>query len=63
LGLGSRKAIRVSSSTNHLLFAIVVLLFALVLKLVSSGIDIVVFVIAFAGLAFSWYAVIRKEPH
>ena len=46
------------AATNRLLFAIVVLLFAVVLKLVSNGIDLLVFIVALAGLAIGWFAVI-----
>ena len=45
------------AATNRLLFAIVVLLFAVVLKLVSNGIDLIVFLVAAVGLAIGWFAV------
>lgn len=47
-----------AESTNRILFAIVILLFALVLKLISNGIDIVVFVIALVGLLIGWWGVV-----
>jgi hypothetical protein len=44
-----------TESTNRLLFAIVILLFAFILKLLTSSIDLLVFIIAFAGLAIAFY--------
>lgn len=44
-----------STSTNRILFAIVILLFALVLKLITSGVDLIVLLIALAGLGVGWY--------
>ena len=51
-----------AESTNRILFAIVILLFALVLKQVSTGMDIVVLLIGLAGLGAGWYD-LSAEPH
>jgi hypothetical protein len=51
-----------NASTNRLLFAIVVLLFAFVLKLVTSSIDLIVFIIALAGLGIGFYGINMNEP-
>jgi hypothetical protein len=59
-GVGKWRSEMVAS-TNRILFAIVVLLFALVLKLVSTGGDLLIFAIALFGLGFGWYGVM-KEP-
>ena len=50
-----------AQSTNRILFGIAILLFALVLKLVSSGVDLLVFAVALTGLGVGWYG-IRTEP-
>jgi hypothetical protein len=39
-----------ADSTNRILFGILIVLFGLVLKLVSSGVDLLVFFVALAGL-------------
>ena len=40
--------------TNRLLFAVVILLFAIVFKLVSTGMDVVVLVLGLGGLGVGW---------
>lgn len=57
-----RRTSTMTASTNRLLFAIVILLFAGVFKLISSGLDIVVLVIALVGLGVGWYG-ISSKPH
>jgi len=59
---GSGRENTMAASTNRILFAIVIMLFAVVVKLVSSGLDIVVLIIALAGLGVGWYG-ISTEPH
>jgi len=49
------------ASTNRILFAIVILLFAVVFKLVSSGMDMAVFVIALAGLIVGWWGIMSDR--
>jgi len=51
----------VAASTNYVLFAVVIMLFALVLKLVSN-LDLFVLIIALLGLGVGLYGVTR-EPH
>ena len=50
-----------AASTNYVLFAVVIMLFALVLKLVSN-LDLFVLIIALLGLGVGLYGVTR-EPH
>jgi ABC-type nickel/cobalt efflux system permease component RcnA len=45
------------------LFAIVVLLFALVLKLVWNGADLLVAIVALVGLVFGFYGFHTSEIH
>ncbi len=54
---GRRRTLTTAESTNRLLFAIVIMLFAVVFKLVSSGMDVVVLVIGLAGLGVGWYGI------
>jgi uncharacterized membrane protein YjjP (DUF1212 family) len=50
-----------AASTNRVLFSIAILLFALIFKLISSGLDIIVLAIAFAGLVVGWWGVTLPE--
>ncbi len=50
-----------AACTNRILFAIIILLFAVVFKLVSNGMDIVAFIMALVGLGVGWYG-ISAEP-
>ena len=59
---GRSRASTAAASTNSILFAIVILLFAVVLKLVSSGMDVVVFFVALVGLGIGCYG-ISSAPH
>ncbi len=54
-----RGTLTTAESMNRLLFAIVIMLFAIVFKLafVSSGTDFVVLVIGLAGLGVGWYGI------
>jgi hypothetical protein len=58
---GRTRTQTMASSTNRLLFAVVILLFALVFKLVSTGMDVVVLVIGLVGVGVGWYG-ISIEP-
>lgn len=51
-----------AEATNRLLFALVILLFALVVKLVLSGLDVLVLLIAVGGLGVGWYG-LSAAPH
>ena len=51
----------VAASTNYVLFAIVIMLFAIVFKLVSN-LNLFVLIIALVGLGVGLYGVTR-EPH
>ena len=59
---GRTRAQTMAASTNRLLFAVVLLLFAIVFKLVSTGMDVVVLLIGLAGVGVGWYG-ISTEPH
>ena len=48
------------ASTNRLLFAIAILLFAVVFKLVSNGMDMFVLIIALVGLGVGWYGILLE---
>lgn len=58
---GRSRPRTMTTCTNRILFAIIILLFAVVFKLVSSGMDIVVLIIALVGLGVGWYG-ISAEP-
>lgn len=58
---GSRSPISSTASRNRLLFAVVILLFAAVFKLVSSGLDVLVLLIALFGLGFGWSALFAED--
>lgn len=58
---GHRRASTKETGMKILLFAIVIMLFAIVLKLVSSGMDVFVFIVALVGLGVGWYGV-SSEP-
>ena len=53
------------TSTNRILFAIVVLLFALVLRFVTNSLDLFVILIALAGLVIGINGIVNdaNEPH
>ena len=51
-----RTTFSAQTATHRLLFSIVVLLFAIVFKLVSNGLDALVFLIALVGLGTGWFA-------
>ncbi|HZC04045.1 MAG TPA: hypothetical protein VE338_00235 [Ktedonobacterales bacterium] len=59
---GIGKAPSVDVGRNRLLFAIVILLFAILFKLVSSGIDWMAFIIAVVGLVVGWSGVRAEQP-
>lgn len=59
---GHSRTRTMAACTNRILFAIVILLFAVVVKVVSSSMDWLVFIIATAGLGVGWYG-ISAEPH
>lgn len=50
-----------ATSTNRLLFAVVIMFFALVFKLVSTDLDVVVRIIGVVGVGVGWYG-ISIEP-
>lgn len=58
---GRRRTSTMAACTNRLLFAIAILQFAVVIKLVSSGLDIFVLLTAVMGLGVGWYG-ISAEP-
>jgi len=58
---GRTRTQTMAASTNRLLFAVVIMLFSIVFKLVSSSMDVVVLVIGLAGLGAGWYG-ISAEP-
>ncbi|HKW21296.1 MAG TPA: hypothetical protein VJO13_07975 [Ktedonobacterales bacterium] len=49
-----------AESTNRILFAIVIMLFAIVFALISTGWGFVVMVIALVGLGFGLYGLFGK---
>lgn len=55
-----RREIPMQASTNRLLFAIAILLFAVVFKLVSNGMDMFVLIIALVGLGVGWYGILLE---
>ncbi len=50
-----------TASTHRILFAVVIMPFAIVFKLVSSGMDLAVLAIGLVGLGVGWYGV-SAEP-
>jgi hypothetical protein len=58
---GQNRTQTMASSTNRLLFAVVIMLFALLFKLVSTGLDVVVLAIGLVGVGVGWYG-ISIEP-
>jgi hypothetical protein len=59
---GIGKAPSVETGRIRLLFAIVLLLFAIVFKLVSTGIDWMALLIAGVGLVVGWSGVRAEQP-
>jgi hypothetical protein len=55
------RAATTTAITHRLLFAVVILLFAIVFKLVSRGQDALVLIIALVGLGVGWYGM-SAEP-
>jgi hypothetical protein len=49
-----------AESTNCILFALVIMLFAIILALVSSGLNFIVVCIALVGLGFGVYGLFGK---
>ncbi len=49
-----------AESTNCILFAIVIMLFAMVLALISAGLGFLIMVIALVGLGFGLYGLFGK---
>lgn len=49
-----------AESTNCILFAIVIMLFAISLALVSSGLGLIVVLVALVGLGFGVYGLFGK---
>ena len=58
---GRSRAQTMTASTHRILFAVVIMLFAIVFKLVSSGMDLAVLAIGLVGLGVGWYGV-SAEP-
>lgn len=59
---GRATRLTLAASTNRLLFAIVILLFSIVFKRVSTGMDVVVLILGLVGLGMGWYG-ISAESH
>ena len=59
---GRTRTQTMASSTNRLLFAVVIILFALLFKLVSTGMDVVVLVIGLVGVGVGWYGISIEPP-
>ena len=60
---GQNRTQTMASSTNRLLFAVVVMLFALLFKLISTGMDVVVLFIGLVGVGVGWYGInIEPQP-
>lgn len=59
---GRNRTRTMATSTNRLLFALVIMLFALLFKLVLTGKDVVALIIGIMGVAVGWYG-LSVEPH
>jgi hypothetical protein len=61
--LGRNRPKTMASATNRLLFAVVIMLFALLFKLISTGMDVAVLAIGLVGVGVGWYGInIEPQP-
>jgi hypothetical protein len=60
---GRNRTQTVANSTNRLLFAVVIMLFAFLFKLISTGTDLIVLAIGLVGVGVGWYGInIEPQP-